>query len=246
MGLAVAGFIGRRDQVSWPSLIGGTVIVFAIRPQLAAVVMLSFILAHWLSLGGGWTPAKTVQAMLILGVGLAGIRVSMQFIGVDGFDVEGIQSYMESESANAAGGGSAITGTGVGWAGVPLALVNILTRPFLWEADNPMMLLSAIEIVGFWALVWYRRRNFVHALRHWRADRLLRVAIPFILVYSITLGMLIANLGIIARQRVFLFPFLFVLLEAAPRAGDAWSPAAGRIRQSARGLARPLPARGGV
>jgi hypothetical protein len=80
-----------------------------------------------------------------------------------------------------------------------------------------MMLFSAVEILGFWTIVWFRRDHFVNALRGWRSDRLLRLAIPFILMYAITLGMVVANLGIVARQRVFLFPFLFLLVEACPR-----------------------------
>ena len=66
-------------------------------------------------------------------------------------------------------------------------------------------------------------------LKNWRADRFLRFSIPFILTYSVLLGMLMVNLGIIARQRVFLFPFLFLLLHAAPggepkREGSATRP----------------------
>ena len=56
----------------------------------------------------------------------------------------------------------------------------------------------------------------MRALRNWRSHPVLRVGLPFIVLYSISLGMLVVNLGIIARQRVFLFPFLFYFLEAVP------------------------------
>jgi hypothetical protein len=231
LGVAVAGFVGQRGRIHWPLLGLGTFFVFAIRAQVAAVVILSFILAYWLSLGSRWTMQKALQGILIVGIGLGGIYLSMDHIGVDGFDVEGVQSYMEEMSEGAAGGGSQVENVPVGVQGVPMALVNILARPFVWEAHNLMALLSAVEILGFWGIVWYRRRNFMNALRNWRSHPLLRVAVPFILVYSITLGMLVSNLGIIARQRIFLFPFLFLLLEAmpaverrrrAPRPAPAW------------------------
>ena len=64
------------------------------------------------------------------------------------------------------------------------------------------MLVTSVEIMGFWAIAWYRRANLLSSLRHWRHDRLLRVAIPFILAYSISLGMVLANMGVIARQRI--------------------------------------------
>jgi hypothetical protein len=216
LGVAVAGFVGQKGRINWLLLGLGTFFVFAIRPQVAAVVILSFVLAYWLSLGSRWTMQKAMQGLLIVGVGLGGIYVSMDYIGVEGFDVEGVQSYMEETSDSAAEGGSRVENVPVAVHGIPMALVNILVRPFIWEAHNLMALLSAVEILGFWGIVWYRRRNFINALRKWRSHPMLRVAVPFILVYSITLGMLVANLGIIARQRIFLFPFLFLLLEAMP------------------------------
>ena len=229
LGLAVAGFIGRKDRINWLLLLLGTFFVFAIRPQVAAVVILSFILAHWLSPANRWTVAKSVQGLLILGVGLGGIWLSMRYIGVAGFDTESVQSYMEEMSRRSAAGGSEIDQIGIGLGGVPIALVNILSRPFPWEARNPMMLVSALEILALWVIVWLRRRNLVNALRRWRSDRFLRLTVPFMLVYAITLGLLIGNLGIIARQRVFLFPFLFLLLEAVP----ARKPIRRRVRRPA-------------
>ncbi len=220
IGVAVAGFVGIKGRIHWGQLAVGLMLVFAIRPQVAAVVILAFILGQWLAQARQWTAARVVQGLFILGIGLAGISVSLQYAGVGSFDVEGLQSYIETDPARRVGGGSEIEAVQVGWRGVPLALVNILFRPFPWAADNIMVLFSSLEVVLFWAIVWYRRRNLWNSLRHWRSDRLLRVAIPFILVYAITLGLLVTNLGVIARQRVFLFPFLFILIEAVP-AGTA-------------------------
>ena len=216
IGLAVAGFIGRRGRVSWPLTITGTFLVFAIRPQVAAVVLFSMVLAYWLSFGRRWTPAKTLQGATILAAGLVGLWLAMDRIGVEGFDIEGVQDYMEAEASRAAPGDSSVGQVNVGLSGIPMALVNILTRPWPWEAGNAMALLSAVEMLMFWGIVWHRRKNFTHALRNWRSHALLRLAVPFIFIYSVSLGMLVVNLGIIARQRVFLFPFLFLLLEAAP------------------------------
>jgi hypothetical protein len=221
IGLAMAGFIGRNERVNWPLMAVGIFFVFAIRPQVAAVVVLSLILAQWLSLGGRWTLGKTVQGVLILGAGLGAIWLSMRYIGVDGFDIEGVQGYMEDNPARRVGGKSSIDGVDLGLAGIPLAMVNILARPFLWEARNPMMLISAVEIFAFWCIAWFWRRPLLNSLRHWRSDRFLRVALPFILVYTVMLGMMVTNLGIVARQRLFLFPFLFLLIEAAPRVRKA-------------------------
>jgi hypothetical protein len=235
IGLAVWGFIGKNERVQWPILAAGTFLVGAIRPQVAAVVIFSLVVAYWISFGSRWTLSKAVQGAAILAVGLAGMWFAMARIGVEGFDVEGVQEYMEREAAGAAGGGSDVARVTFGPSGIPIALVNILTRPWPWEARNAMALLSSLEILGLWAIVFYRRKNFFHALKTWRSNPLLRVAIPFILAYSISLGMLVINLGIVARQRVFLFPFLFLLLEAAP---------APRKRKRMRHRPQPFPAQG--
>ncbi|CAN5908630.1 hypothetical protein BH23GEM7_BH23GEM7_20200 [soil metagenome] len=217
IGLSIAGFIGRKERINWLLLGLGMFFIFGIRPQVGAVVILSLVLGHWLSIGGRWNVQKAFQGVIILGAGLVGIWFAMQQIGAGGFDIEGVQSYLEDQTGSGSGGGSAIEEVGTGWANIPLALVNIFFRPFPWEAHNLMALFSAIEIWGMWVIVWFRRKTLWQALRHFRSDRLLRVAVPFILVYSVTLGMIIANLGIIARQRVFLFPFFFILVEAVPR-----------------------------
>jgi hypothetical protein len=216
LGLAVAGYVGARDRIQWPLLAIGLFFVFAIRPQVAAVVMLSIILAQWLSGAGGWNFRRVTQGIAILAAGLGLIYVSMSFVGVSTFDADGVTSYIEHQASTAAHGESAIGEEGAGISGMIYAPFIILFRPFPWEAGNLMALFSSIEIWAFWALAWWRRREILQGLKLWRQDRLLRLAIPFILVYSVTLGMLIVNLGIVARQRIFLFPFLFLFFAAYP------------------------------
>ena len=216
LGITVAGFIGREGKSNWPLVAVGTFLVFGIRPQVAAVVILSLVMAHWLSLNSRWTLGKAVQGLLIVVVGLSAIGLAMQQIGMEGLDADNVQSYLQDMSQRSAMGGSQVESGQIGIQGIPLALMNILARPFPWEARNPMMLIATLEIVGFWSIVWLRRRNFMAAISRWRSSRFLCMAVPFILLYSITLGMAVSNLGIIARQRVFLFPFLFLLLEAVP------------------------------
>jgi hypothetical protein len=243
LGLAVAGYVGREGRIHWLLLVLGVFFVFAIRPEVAAVVILSIVVAHWLSLTSGrWTLRSTVQAAVLIGGGLAGIFMAMKFMGIEGIGPDAVQDYMEGSKGRTLGGGSAMDAVEVGLAGVPLALVNILLRPFPWEASSLMILISCLEIMGFWAIVWVRRGAFARALRHWRHDRLLRVAIPFIAVYSVTLGMVMANMGIIARQRIFLFPFLFLLVEAVPRVARRAASAATPTPTSPAPPTTPVPA----
>jgi hypothetical protein len=227
LGLAVLGFVGKAGRIHWLPLIFGIFLVFAIRPEVAGVIVVSFILAQWLSFDGRWTVRRTMQAVVIAVGGIAALLFFLRASGLEQLDLAEVTDYVESSNARDVGGDSAIEPVEVGPLGVPMALVNILFRPFPWESGSATMFLSAAEIWLFWLIVLIRRHNFVRALRHWRGDRLLRTAIPFILIYSIALGMMMSNLGIIARQRIFLFPFLFVLLEARPREASAMKDAAG-------------------
>jgi hypothetical protein len=79
-----------------------------------------------------------------------------------------------------------------------------------------MMLMSAVEIAGLWLIIWFHRRHLIAAIRSWRSNRLITLTLAFIVAYSIGLGMMMSNLAIIARQRIFLFPFIFILLHAVP------------------------------
>lgn len=242
LGLAVMGFIGKRSRINWPLLALGTAIVYAVRPELAGVLLFSMILAQWLSFRGGWTAGRVVQGVVLLVVGLVGISYSMQTVGIDQFDVEGVMSYAEADVSRKATGGTSVEAVSVGIKGVPKAAFNVLLRPMPWESTNVMVLLSSIEILAVWGLVAWRRKEVVRSLRNWRSDKFLSLAIVFILLYSVALGMMLVNLGIIARQRIFLFPFIFLLLEARPGAAapeakprPRFSPAIARARRVSAG-----------
>lgn len=217
LGICIAGYIGRSERINWPLFLAGLFLIYGVRPQVLVVVLASLIAGHGLSLlSHRWTPRHILQAVALAAAAVVGVGVAMQAEGVESFSVEGVQGYIEEEGARELGGESAIAPVEIGVAGAPVALINVLLRPFPWEAHNPMALFASLQMIGFWAIVWVRRRQFVQVLRHWRSDRLIRVAIPFVLLYSLALGFVVANMGLIDRQRIFIFPFLFLLAEAAP------------------------------
>jgi len=236
LGLATAGFVGRDNTTSnWPLLLVGLFFVVAIRPQVGAVMFVSLMVGQWLSLSGRWTLARVLQGFLIVVVGIAGIRLSFGYLGVASFDMEGVISYMEENTARSSGG-SDVGVVGVGVGNIPIALLNIFGRPFLWESRNFQMLLSAGEVLTLWGVIWMRRKNLRAVFSRWREDRLVRTAIPFVLLYATTLGMMIANLGIIARQRVLILPLVFIVIEAVPVGARR-----AHIALSALGRGRPVP-----
>lgn len=216
LGIAVMGFVGRGMRINWPLFIMGLVLMFAVRPQVMAVFLVAVIVSQWLSFEGRWTGTKLIQGAFLLVVGLIGVSYAMRSVGIEDFDVEGVQGYVEGDKSREITRGTSVDAVSPGLKGVPMAVVNVLFRPVPWEATNPLVLLSSLEVLSLWAIVYLRRKNLANSLRNWRSDRMLRLAIVFVLVYSAGLGMMMVNIGIIARQRIFLFPFLFLLLEAKP------------------------------
>jgi hypothetical protein len=152
--------------------------------------------------------------MFMAAVGLIVIWYAMLQTDAGGLNPSDIEALVQYNAAQAAQGGSAIGTTGVSLLAVPYAIVNVLFRPFIWEAHNAAAAFSALELLAMWILIWLRRHQLGFVLRVWRRHRVLRFAVPFLVFYVAALGMNLANLGIIARQRSLIFPVLFMVFEA--------------------------------
>lgn len=234
LGVATLGFAGKHGRPRWLPMVAGIALVYCVRPQVAAVFLLAVLFAYWLDFSL-WSPAKILQGVVMLAFGLAGTWLTMSATLGGEVSVDAIGAYVDTNASRNRGQGSSIEGVGSQLSGIPTAVVNVLFRPFIWEAHNATALISAAELLLMWGLVWMRRRALGAALRGWRRHRMLRFAIPFVLLYVVALGMNLANLGLLARQRVLVFPLLFLVVEAGAyyrlREGE---PQASRNRARAR------------
>lgn len=213
LGIATLGFSGRNQRINWLVMIAGLSLVFCIRPQVTAVFLFAVTITYWLDFDS-WNFWKAAQAIVMLIVGMAGILFAMSRALEGEVTVEAVEEYMDRNTALSDQGGSAVGRVGLSPGNVPIAIVNVLMRPFLWEAHNPAALISALEVILIWTLVFVRRRELAAALKFWRRDWMLRFAIPFALLYTISFGLMVSNLGIVARQRVLVFPVLFMIVES--------------------------------
>jgi hypothetical protein len=211
-GLFFAGYVGDGRRVSWPLLTLGALGLFAVRPHVAAVTVATVALVPWLA-PARWTAGRVVRALALAGVAVAALVVSLRALGVETPDLEGAMEFQQQRAANTVRGGSRVGVSGGGGAGLAAAYVNVLFRPFPWEAHNPQALLSALEVMAFWGLILSRRRLLRTAFAVWHRHSLLRFSAVFVLLYTPLIGMTMLNLGIVARQRVLLWPFLFFFVE---------------------------------
>ena len=212
LGIATYGYLRRTDRANWALTLVGLALVFAIRPQVVAVFVVAVVAASWLEFDR-WTPARVVQGIAILGVGLVGIWFALGAAsGAVGLDETA--DYVAANATKSDTGDSAIGTASLSPLGVVVALSNVLFRPFIWEAHNLAALVSAVEVMLMWGLIVWRWGKLRALFQVWRRHRALRFAVAFTLLYTIALGMNLGNLGIIARQRVLVFPLLFMIVEA--------------------------------
>ena len=97
----------------------------------------------------------------------------------------------------------------------PIAAVTVLFRPLVPEANSLQGVVAALE--GSALLVWcaWRWRWILAAIASVRRQPYVAMAITYIGVFVFGFSS-IANFGILARQRVQMLPFLFVLLAIPP------------------------------
>jgi hypothetical protein len=175
-------------------------------------LMFAMVSAQAVSLVKQWTLPRLAQACVLAAAGFAVVVLASQAMGVRLTSLQALEVYLDRRASVSAIGGSAIEATGGTLAGLLVAPVNVLLRPFPWEARGVAGALAAAEIIILWTLFFVYRRNVVAFNRRYRHNRLLWFSVFFILAYVLLAGLALSNIGIIARQRVHVFPFLFIFL----------------------------------
>ena len=150
------------------------------------------------------TQTKFVFAGLVLGALLFLVPFFLKEIAVTNIsDIEGkLQSSM---NANVEGG-----------AGIDLKDANLIVkwfsymfRPFVFEARNPMFLVSALEnLVWLYIFFIIIRGLFFDKIK---TNYILWSYIGIILACTLPLAYTLANFGISMRQKIMIFPFFLIL-----------------------------------
>ncbi|MFD1872249.1 hypothetical protein [Hymenobacter bucti] len=103
----------------------------------------------------------------------------------------------------------------------PQAVVVSLFRPFLWEARNPVMLLSAIEATFFliFTLRIFWRTGIGVTLSLIGNTPVLLMNFIFVLIFAASVGITSSNFGTLVRYKIPLIPFylggLYILQSIA-------------------------------
>jgi hypothetical protein len=241
---ALAGRVG-----GYAALVAGVAAMVLVRPHLALIFLPAAIIAFLLR---RTTPGRRRPIGRLVGIGvlvlssLLVVGKAQSYFGINNLDVQSVTQQLTTTRDQTAIGNSAFNPPNSrSPIGYPEAVVTVLFRPFPFEAHSVTVLISSGEgLVLLMVTIgsWRRLRRLPSAL--WRNPY-----VVFALVYSALFVLAFANFanfGILARERVQMFPMFLVLLaipagEAGPRPRR---PKAGRVKpaETAKGAEEPLAA----
>jgi hypothetical protein len=91
----------------------------------------------------------------------------------------------------------------------PQAVFVTLFRPLLWEARNPVMLLSALEALVYllFTLRAFYRAGLFRALSLISTTPILTLCFVFSIIFAISVGISSSNFGTLVRYKIPLLPF---------------------------------------
>lgn len=201
------------------ALVVGLVIVGVVRPHVAALVgfgtFLAFLVRRPARDASIFAPIGKLAVVALFGIGMAFAVGQLEtFLGVDDFNEEAVRTTLDEVARNTGQGGSQFvtdTETNFDPSSFPTAFVNVMFRPFPWQANNTQALVAAAESAFLMVLFVMGWRRIVGALRA-------VVRTPYVVVCGVYTVLFVfgfsafSNAGILVRQRVQVLPFVLVLL----------------------------------
>lgn len=226
LGIASYAFARSLESYSplWLTVAGaGLLGAGTIRPHIAALLTASFAGATLIG-RGAWLGSVAIRRFAVMGLALVLAGVAVVTFGdryqVD--DVSDVDPFVNELERRTQQGGSAVEGEAVfSPAALPGASLRVLFRPLPPEAHNLQSLASAIENTALLAFVLWKTPAMIRRIR--------QVRIPYVLMSTaFTIGFVIAfstvfNLGILARQRSQVLPYLLATVVAL--GWDTWTSA---------------------
>lgn len=207
-----------RGGAIWLLALGGLGIGL-VRPHVAVLMFAAIFVAQVFRPSGGNVSGVLKKVSGIVVVGAAGLiltRASAQFLGIDDISAQAITETIDWSSGQTQQGGSEFTPLPLTHPfGVPMAFITIFFRPFPFEAENAQMLIQSAEgvlLLGLAVLGWRRLKQLPGYLRR---NPFVVFAVVFLIGYVLAFAAF-GNFGILARQRVLVMPFAYMLL-ALPR-----------------------------
>ncbi len=96
----------------------------------------------------------------------------------------------------------------------PLAIIAGMFRPFIWEARNPVMMISGIEnlVMLYFTILLLFKFKIMGFFRHIASDPPILFSFTFAIFFIFAIGLSTANFGALVRYKIPAIPFYAVTL----------------------------------
>jgi hypothetical protein len=220
-------------------------LLWVVRPHLLALVTLAAGVAYLTgrlrssSSGAGALLSRPGGAVIIALLMVFTVSQGAKFLGIDSLSLDSIQAELDEQTERSAQGGSEFDngGNSLNPIYLPRGAATVLLRPFPWETDSPLQLISSLESAMLGALIVARLGSVRLSLSRARRFPFLIYAWTLTLAYSMTFSSF-ANFGLLVRQRSLVLPALFVLLVLDARPEDEDEAEADAVAARGAGAAR--------
>ena len=226
LGLAALGgariLRGQLLGGAWPAALG-LYLGALCRPHVAGMAALGLVVGYLLGrprrdLGWRGPVLKVASSAVLLALALFVLQQTATYLRDKGIEPqEGVQSVLNETGRRTTQGDSTFEAPVAAGspaqmlARLPVATVTILFRPFLFEAHNLQAGVTALESTLLLWLTLARRRRIWRGIRSARNQPYAGFVLAYMALFIVAFSS-IANFGILARERVQVLPFLFVLL----------------------------------
>jgi hypothetical protein len=233
-----AAHLLRTEWRGFVPLLAGLLLGAAIRPHEVALVFGSFAVAavtRKVSRRTLVSPLRRVVTLLLVFVGGAILAVvTARFLGIPSFDSDAIAHAINGANQATQGEGDGFGSSHSTWNAnpifFPVDVYIVLFLPLPFQVASATQAIAALENLSILALIAFSWRSLAGVPRQLKES-------PFVvmcLVYSVGFLYIFAalgNVGLLARERTMLFPFLFVLF-ALPGSTARRTPTSPRLSRS--------------
>lgn len=196
--------------------------MFAVRPHLLLIALVGgavSLIAR--NADGAPTSAVITRGFLLLAlvpalfVGLARMNQTFGANGDSGFSVSG--ALNQASTMTSIGGSAFATRPVESPVDFPVALVNVLYRPFIFEVRSVPALISGLEGTALIVMTIVSARWLWRVGPEMRRNPLIAFSGGYVIAFVFAFAN-VGNAGILARQRIQMFPVLMLLVAAAAEA----------------------------
>jgi hypothetical protein len=206
-----------RHRYAYPMLALGLAGTAMIRPHVTLMLFGGIFFGYLFRSNRGQSILapiwKIVGVALLIGTGFLLVSQATAFFGVEGGINEGaISAQLANAGQRTDEGGSSFEAQPVSSpAELPMAVLTVLFRPFPWEAGNAQALVTAAEGTFLIALIAMSLKRLKNLPRFALRRPFIMMCLPYIVLFVIGFANF-GNFGILARQRVQVYPFVLALV----------------------------------